>query len=199
MEAKRLHKRIFRGSSSAEDEARFKEITGRDASTFSRESPVQRRRRLARESLRKLIKKEKASSVERIWYRKLSCGEDVESVMRNGESSFLKTKPANLDLEASVIHLQEARKERLEEICEPLDILIKFNDIVPADEVETQPDLQSAACSRLNTILSTQSTIDQVINELFIMNEDTNESSMEIMDQSPGFVPLPDLDALLPR
>ena len=67
------------------------------------------------------------------------------------KAHFYNTKPANLDLEASVIHLQEARKERLEEICEPLDILMKFNAIVPADEAETQPDLQSAACSRLNS------------------------------------------------
>jgi hypothetical protein len=92
MEAKRLRKQIFRGSSFSEDEAYFKfnEIAGRDASTVLRESSVQRRCRLARESFRKLIKKEKASSVERIWYRKLSCGEDVESVREvAGESLFL--------------------------------------------------------------------------------------------------------------
>jgi hypothetical protein len=39
------------------------------------------------------------------------------------------------------ICLHEARKKRLEEKHGPKDILIKFNDIVPADEVETQPDL----------------------------------------------------------
>ena len=157
MEAKRLRKQIFRGSSFAEDEACFKfnEIAGRDASTVSRESSVQRRCSLARESFCKLIKKEKASSVERIWYRKLSCGEDVESVREVAKAYFYKTKLANLDLEVSVIHLQEARKGRLEQICEPLDILIKFNDIVPVDGVETQPDFCNLLRSRLNNTFNT--------------------------------------------
>jgi len=37
-----------------------------------------------------------------------------------------------------------------------------------------------------------------VINELFATNEDRNESSIETIEQSPVFVPLSDLDALLP-
>ena len=35
-----------------------------------------------------------------------------------------------------------------------------------------------------------------MIDELFDTNEDTNESSIETVNQSPGFVPLPDLDTL---
>ena len=89
LEAKSLREEIFRGSSSAEDKARFKESLVRDTSTFSRESPVQRRRRLARESLRNLIKKEKASSVERKCIANFHVGRRGVGDERNGESSFL--------------------------------------------------------------------------------------------------------------
>jgi hypothetical protein len=51
--------------------------------------------------------------------------------------------------------------------------------------------LQSAAPN--STILSTQSTIDQVMDELFTMNEDINESFMEIANGSITW--LPDLAA----
>jgi len=81
LEVGRIRKRLVRGSATARDEWWFNFITGRDASTVSRENQFQRRYRLAKESLRRLITKEEASTVERHWYHKLSCGEDVESVM----------------------------------------------------------------------------------------------------------------------
>jgi hypothetical protein len=37
-----------------------------------------------------------------------------------------------------------------------------------------------------------------VIDEVFISNKETNESSIETIEQSPDFVMLPDLNALLP-
>ena len=80
------------------------------------------------------------------------------------KARFYKTKPANLDLEASAIHLHEARNEILEENYEPLNVLIELVDTLPADEVAaTQPDLQFTAPD--STIPTTQSTIDQVIDE----------------------------------
>ena len=165
LEVGRIRKRLVRGSATARDEWWFNFITGRDASTVSRENQFQRRYRLAKESLRRLITKEEASTVERHWYHKLLCGEDVESVMSEmAKARFCKTKPANLDLEASAMHLHEARNEILEENYEPLNILIELVDTLPADEVAaTQPDLQFAAPD--STIPTTQSTIDQVIDE----------------------------------
>jgi len=65
LEARMTRRRIVRGSASAKDEWWFKEITGRDASTVSKETPFQRRYRLARESLQRLVKKKEASGMER--------------------------------------------------------------------------------------------------------------------------------------
>lgn len=200
LEANRLLKRIARGSSSAKDEWWFKEITrtGRDTSTVSRESPFQRRYRLARQSRCRLIKKKEASTVEREWCHKLERREDVESVMREmARAHFYKSKPSNLDLESSAAHLHEARNERIEENCASIHILINLNDTAPAVEVEKQPDLQSAAPN--STIPKIHSTINQVIDELFDKNEDINESSIQAIEQSPGFVLLHNLDTLLPN
>lgn len=61
------------------------------------------------------------------------------------KAHFYKTKPAHLDLEASAMHMNEARMEKLEENQEPLYILIEFDDTAPVDEVETQPEAQLAA------------------------------------------------------
>jgi len=150
MEAKRHHKRIFRGSSSAEDEARFKEITGPRRVNILKRVPSSETTQACK-GITSQFKKEKASSVERIWYRKLSCGEDVESVMRNGESSFLIQSPLIWTLKPLSYTYRKPEKKDLKKFAKPLDILMKFNAIVPADEAETQPDLQSAACSRLNS------------------------------------------------
>lgn len=60
------------------------------------------------------------------------------------KAHFYTTKPAHLDLEASAMHMNEARKEILEENQEPLYILIEFDDTAPVEEVETQPEVQLA-------------------------------------------------------
>ena len=115
----------------------------------------------------------------------------------SSRAHFYTTKLPNLDLESTAIQLHEARNKRLDKNRESIDILIDLNDTLPAVEVEKQPDLQSAAPN--STTPKTHSTINQVIDELFDTNEDINESSIQAIEQSPGFVLLHNLDTLLPN
>jgi hypothetical protein len=66
---------------------------------------------------------------------------------------------------------------------------MELNDTVqPAEEEVALGTTRLSVCllaAPYATIPTTQSTINQVIDELFISNKETNESSIETIEQSP--------------